>query len=429
MLDERRNLGLSEAESGGVESNVRLILDNVRKNGLQAVIDYTRNFDSENFREEQLAISPEACAEAARSLDQQDLEIIYEAAANIRCFHEAQKEKSWFITREDGSVLGQTIIPLNRAGIYVPGGRGGNTPLISSLLMGAIPAQVAGVREIAIVTPPRNDGSVNPYILAAANLLGIKEVYACGGAWGIGALAFGAGPIRPVEIIAGPGNIWVATAKRLLIGQVGIDMIAGPSEVLILADAGANPQLIAADMLAQAEHDSLASAICLTTSAALAAKVKEELERQLPTLPRAEMAGKSLRNWGAVVQAPNMTEAVEMINTMAPEHLEIICRNPWAALGGVKNAGAVFLGAYSAEALGDYYAGPNHILPTMGTARFASALGVQSFCKRTSVIAASAAFAESGAAAVARLARLEGLEGHARAAEARCKTVAQTQTI
>ncbi|MDL2307375.1 histidinol dehydrogenase [Desulfovibrio sp. OttesenSCG-928-C06] len=421
MLEERRHIGLSANDDHGVEDKVREIIEKVRCGGLDAVLDYTRKFDSENFTPDMLAVSREDIRKAYESTSADDLRIIGEAADNIRNFHQAQKDKSWFVTRPDGTMLGQTINPVGRAGLYVPGGRRGNTPLISSLLMTAIPAQVAGVGEIAVVTPPRADGSVNPYILAAAELLGIREIYACGSAWAIAALAHGAGPIRPVDVIAGPGNIWVATAKRLLIGQVGIDMIAGPSEVLILADDTASPAVIAADMLSQAEHDSLASAICVITSSFLAESIKYELETQCATLPRAEVARESLRRWGAVVIARDLEHAIGLANRVAPEHLELLCERPWEVLPKIKSAGAVFMGAYSAESLGDYYAGPNHVLPTMGTARFASALGVQTFCKKTSVIAASAGFARDGAAAVARLARLEGLEAHARAAEARLK--------
>jgi histidinol dehydrogenase len=427
MLDERRALGLSANGEESVEGKVKAILEEVRQNGLAALLAFTRKFDSENFSAEQLCVGSHAVREASASVDARDVEIIKEACANIREFHEAQKEKSWFITRPDGSVLGQQVSPVAAAGLYVPGGRGGDTPLISSLLMTAIPARVAGVERIALVTPPRKDGSVNPYILAAAQALGITEIYACGGPWAIAALAYGAGPIKAVDVIAGPGNIWVATAKRLLIGQVGIDMLAGPSEVLIWAEgakaanAAPRPDFIAADMLSQAEHDSLASAVCITDSAGLAEDVKKELGKQLAVLPRKDIAEESLRRFGAIVLVSAGSEAVDLINAIAPEHLELMCQDTWEFMPKITSAGAIFMGAYAPEPLGDYYAGPNHVLPTMGTARFASALSVQTFCKKTSIIAASKGFATGSAKAVARLARLETLEGHARAAELRIK--------
>jgi histidinol dehydrogenase len=421
MLEQRRGLVLAENDDGEVVRKTRAYLESVRQNGVRALLEYTRNFDCESFREDQIKVPEKAIEEAARDLDQQDLEYIYEAAANVRSFHQAQAQHSWFMTRPDGSILGQTVKAVSRAGLYVPGGRGGNTPLISSLLMTAIPAQVAGVPEIQVTTPPRADGSVSPYILATAHILGLKNVFACGGAWAVGALAYGAGPIKPVDVVAGPGNIWVTTAKRLLIGQVGIDMLAGPSEVSILADKTARADYIAADMLSQAEHDLLASAICISACPGLSAKVCRELEKQLKDLPRADLAEKALANWGAVVQVESLAQGLELVNEIAPEHLEIICASPWEALPRVQNAGAVFLGEHSAEPLGDYYAGPNHVLPTMSTARFSSALGVDTFCKKTSVIAASPSFAAASAAAVGRLARMENLEAHARSAELRAR--------
>lgn len=401
-----------------VEADVRAMLDAVRKDGDEAVLGYVRRFDCPAMQPP-LRVSPEALEQAAASLPAESLGCIREAADNIRAFHEAQKDRSWFLTRDDGSILGQKISPVDRAGLYVPGGRGGDTPLISSLLMTAIPAQVAGVAEIAVVTPPRADGTLNPHILAAAHLLGIREIYRMGGAWAIGALAYGTESVAPVDVIAGPGNIWVTTAKRLVQGRVAIDMIAGPSEVLILADASANPAWIAADMLSQAEHDALASAICLTDDETLARAVFGELDRQSAALPRADIVRKSLADWSAVVLTPDMDAAVALANRVAPEHLEVLTADPWALLPRIRHAGAAFLGPYSPEPLGDYFAGPNHVLPTLGTARFSSALSVQTFCKRTSVIAASRAFAAASADAVARLARMERLEAHARSMECR----------
>ena len=401
-----------------VETDVRAMLDAVRKGGDSAVLEYARRFDCPDMRPP-LRVPAEDLEQAARDIPAESLDCIKQAADNIRAFHEAQKDRSWFLTRDDGTILGQKIEAVDRAGLYVPGGRGGNTPLISSLLMTAIPAQAAGVREIAVVTPPRADGTLNPHILAAAHLLGVHEIYRMGGAWAIAALAYGTETVAPVDVIAGPGNIWVTTAKRLVQGRVGIDMIAGPSEVLVLADDSANPEWLAADMLSRAEHDALASAICITDNEALAHAVIAELERQSATLPRADIVRKSLADWSAVVLVPDMDAAIALANRVAPEHLEVLMREPWSVLPRIRHAGAVFLGPYAPEPLGDYFAGPNHVLPTLGTARFSSALSVQTFCKRTSIIAASPAFAAANADAVARLARMEQLEAHARSMECR----------
>ena len=413
-LQERFN----PAETGGenTEDVVRAILGRVKAEGLSAVVDYTRRYDSPDFTTAQFAIAREDLAKAAASLSLDDAKAILDAADNIRVFHEGQKGQSWFITRDDGSILGQRQLAVDSAGLYIPGGKGGTTPLLSSLLMNVIPAQVAGVKRLAIVSPPTSEGGISPYLMAAAHLLGVKEVYAAGGAWAVAALAYGAGPLRPVDVIAGPGNIYVATAKRLLIGTVGIDMIAGPSEIFIIADETANPAWVAADMLSQAEHDPLASALCVTTSMILANAVRKELARQTPTLPRAAIAEASLRNYGAVIFTPTMGMAIALANRIAPEHLELQVADPWALLPKIRHAGAVFMGHTASESFGDYYAGPNHVLPTMTTARFASALGVEVFMKKTSVVATSPAFARASAEAVARLARIEGLEAHARSA-------------
>ncbi|MCH5276941.1 MAG: histidinol dehydrogenase [Desulfovibrionaceae bacterium] len=401
-----------------VEGKVRAILDDVAARGDEALLEQTRRFDCPTM-EPPLAVGPDVLQRAAASIPSGDLDIMAEAAAHIREFHEAQKERAWFMTRPDGTVLGQKVEPVDRAGLYVPGGKGGDTPLISSLLMGAIPAQVAGVREIAVVTPPRADGTLNPHILAAAYLLDIAEVYRVGGPWAIGALAFGTRSIPAVNIIAGPGNIHVTTAKKLVQGRVGIDMLAGPSEILVLADDSAPVEWVAADMLSQAEHDPLASAVCVTDNASFASRLAAALERRVEELPRTAIAAASLKDWGAIIIVPGLEAGVEIANALAPEHMELITRDPWLLLPHIRHAGAVFLGAHSPEPVGDYFAGPNHVLPTLGTARHSSALSVQTFCKKTSIIAASAAFTRSGAAAIARLARLEGLEAHARAVELR----------
>jgi histidinol dehydrogenase len=285
--------------------------------------------------------------------------------------------------------------------------------------MGAVPARVAGVAEIAVVSPPRRDGTLNPHMLAAAHMLGINEVYRVGGPWAIGALAYGTRSIARVDVIAGPGNIFVATAKKLVQGSVGIDMLAGPSEILVLADEGAPVEWIAADMLSQAEHDPLASALCVTTSRRVASALPDALSRRLAGLPRAGIAASALKNWGAVITVPDLAAAVDIANAVAPEHLELLVGEPWAVLPLIRHAGAIFLGPYSPEAVGDYYAGANHVLPTLRTARYSSALGVETFRKKTSIIAASPAFTTAHARAIARLARLEGLEAHARSVELR----------
>ena len=384
-LDGRFNPGDS------VEGSVREILANVREKGDEALIDYTRRFDCPEFAAP-LRVSEQDIAWAAASISPEHREQISEAAHNIRTFHKEQLEKSWFQTRPDGSILGQRVLPVDRVGLYVPGGQGGNTPLLSSMLMNAIPALVAGVPRVAVCTPPRKDGTINPHILAAAHLLDIDEIYRVGGAWSIGAMAYGTQSIDPVDVIAGPGNIYVATAKRLVQGTVGIDMVAGPSEVLVVADSSARPHWLAADMLSQAEHDMLASAILLTDDITLAEQVQQELEKQCSQLPKAQIAGKSLMDWGAIVVVPNIMTAVAIANRVAPEHLELCVRDPWALLPHIRHAGAIFMGQHSPEPVGDYFAGPNHVLPTLRTARFSSALSVQNFCKKTSIVATSPAF-------------------------------------
>lgn len=410
---------LQRQDSGqGVEDAVRAIVDAVRSSGDDALVEYTRKFDCPDFAPP-LRVSGQEIARAAASVSVEHRELIASAAANIRAFHEAQVEKSWFITRPDGSILGQHVSPVDAAGLYIPGGQGGNTPLVSSLLMNAIPAQVAGVSRLAVCTPPRDDGKVNPHILAAAHLLDIEEVYRVGGAWSIAAMAYGTQSILPVDVIAGPGNVFVTTAKRLVQGTVGIDMLAGPSEVLVVADSSANPAWIAADMLSQAEHDPLASALCITDDPRLADSLSQALQAQCAELPRASIALRSLEDWGGIIVVPNLSVAVAVANMIAPEHLEICTRDPWAILPHIRHAGAIFLGQHCPEAVGDYFAGPNHVLPTLGTARFSSALSVQTFSKRSSVLSVSPSFLQGNADAIAAFARLEGLEAHARSVELR----------
>lgn len=402
-----------------VEARVRDILSYVQAQGDEALADFNRRFDCPTFTPSMLRV-PEADIDAAQAqVVASDLAVIREAADNIRRFHERQKQNSWWTTGEDGVILGQMVRPVDSVGLYVPGGQGGETPLISSLLMNAIPAQVAGVERIVAISPPRKNGSLNPYILAAASLLGIREVYQAGSAWGIAALAFGTATIAPVDVIAGPGNIHVTTAKRLLVGQVGIDMIAGPSEIVILADKSAPAAWLAADMLSQAEHDPLAAALLVTDSPALADAVLASLKEQLEHLPRAEIARRALASWGAAVVVSSLDEAVDAVNRLAPEHLELAVEDAWTVLGRIRHAGAIFLGAGCPEPVGDYFAGPNHVLPTMGNARFSSALSVETFMKKSSLIAAPVSYARKHGAKIARLARLEGLEAHARSVECR----------
>lgn len=415
------------ADDATIRERVQDILTDVHENGDKALVEYTRRFDCPEFTKGMLRTPPDALRKAAASIPAADLAIIEEAVDNIRAYHEAQVQHSWWHTAPDGMVLGRMVRPVDKAGLYVPGGQGGETPLISSLLMNAIPAQVAGVQEITFVSPPRKDGSLNPYILAAAHVLGLENVFCCGSAWAIAALAYGTESISACDVIAGPGNIHVTTAKQLLIGQVGIDMIAGPSEVVILAEAAALDDMetqaawLAADMLSQAEHDPMASSILITPDTPLAEAVCKELELQLSSLPRNAIATKALADWSALVIVPDLHAGMELVNGIAPEHLELVLAEPWSALGSVRNAGAIFMGAHTPEPIGDYFAGPNHVLPTMGTARFSSGLSVETFCKKSSLIAGNSAYAAAHADKIARLARLEGLEAHARSVECRVK--------
>ncbi|BDQ33134.1 histidinol dehydrogenase [Pseudodesulfovibrio portus] len=414
-------LGARKDPDTKVDGIVRDILNDVKERGDAALVEYTRKFDCETIEAADLRVPQAAIQAALDEIPETDRAILSEAIERIRTFHLNQKEKSWWTTSADGTVLGQMVRPVDRVGLYVPGGQGGETPLISSLIMNAIPAQVAGVESICVFSPPRKDGTLNPYILATAALLDLDEVFLSGSAWAIGALAYGTGTVAPCDVIAGPGNIFVATAKAQLIGQVGIDMVAGPSEIAILADDSANPAWLAADMLSQAEHDPLAASILVTPDTGLAEKVRDELETQCAALPRGEIAAKSLEDWGAIITVPDMDAGCELINLLAAEHLELAVADPWALLGSIRHAGAIFMGHNSPEPVGDYFAGPNHVLPTLRTVRFSSALSVQNFCKKSSVIATSPAYVAEHGAKIARLARLEGLEAHARSVEKRSK--------
>ncbi len=404
----------AEADWTAVDLKVREILSDVRLRGDEALRDWTQQLDG--FRPDGLRLSPEALQQAWAETPADLQGILREAAQRIRRFHGLQQERSWTTETEPGVSLGQRVTPLDRVGIYVPGGKAAYP---STVLMNVIPAQVAGVGEIALFTPADRQGRVNSLVLAAAHLLGITEVYRVGGAQAVGAMAYGTASIRGVDKITGPGNAYVARAKREVFGLVGIDMIAGPSEVLVVADAAADAAWIAADLLAQAEHDEMAAAVLVTPAPALIDAVEAALADQLSRLPRAEIATQALERYGCLIQTDTLEQALEVANRLAPEHLELMVADPWQALRSVRHAGAAFLGAYTPEALGDYLAGPNHTLPTSGTARFASPLGVYDFIKRTSVLQFDAASSRALSDSVSRLARAEGLTAHALSAEMR----------
>ncbi len=395
------------------------IIAQVRSRGDEAVLEYTRKFDAPKMTADALRATETEMAAAYEQVDESILASIRLAKERIWNFHEREMEDSWMMTREDGTITGRMVQPVTSAGLYVPGGQGGKTPLVSSVLMNGIPAAIAGVKKRVMMTPPAEDGSVNPALLVAAQEIGITEVYKTGSAWAIAALAFGTETIPRVDVIVGPGNQFVAEAKRQVMGRVRIDMIAGPSEVLIIADEQAKPANCAADMLAQAEHDPQALAILLTTSDTVAQDTVAELERQLPLLSREEIARTSLQERGVIVICDNLDEAMCLANDIAIEHLELMVAEPFLLLGKVEHAGAVFLGDYSPEACGDYVAGPNHVLPTMGTARISSALGVETFLKKSSVIAYSKEAFLADADHIQALANLEGLSAHARSVAVR----------
>ena len=401
---------------------VKSILYAVKTKGDQALIDYTRKFDAPNFTIDAIKVTQNEINQAVKTIDHAFMKSLEQAILQIESFHQQQMPKSWIDTRRQGTYLGQIVNPVDAAGIYVPGATGGKTPLVSTVLMGTIPAKIAGVKRIAMITPPTTDGKINPHILAAAEAVGIKFIYKAGSAWGIAALAYGTETIPKVDVIVGPGNIYVTLAKKMVAGTVGIDMLAGPSEILVLADHNANPEYAAADLLSQAEHDPLASSILVTTSKDFAQNVLKILENQLEELTRKEIARKSLDDFGAIFCVEDINTALELANQLAPEHLELCVKNPFELVGRIRNAGAVFMGDYTPEPIGDYIAGPNHILPTAGTARFSSALSVEHFIKKTSLIYYSKSAFQNEAAHVVRLADIEGLEAHASAVRIRLKS-------
>ncbi len=402
-------LGLLRKRAAGVdpriEKTVRAILGDVKKKGDIAVVKYTRKFDKHDLP---VKLKSSEIKKHASKADKNIIKALEISASRIRDFHEKQKEKSWSY-EVNGAVLGQIIRPLARVGVYVPGGKASYP---STVLMNVIPAQVAGVKEIALCVPTPG-GETNPYVMAAIELLGVREVYRIGGAQAVGAMAYGTKIINKVDKIVGPGNIFVALAKKMVYGEVDIDMIAGPSEILIIADSTANPAFVAADMLSQAEHDELASSVLVTASEKLVSEVAGELEKQIKTLKRMEIAKRSLRRFGAIIQAKDIRQAVVLANAIAPEHLEIIADASEDILEFVENAGAVFLGPWTPEPLGDYAAGPNHTLPTGGTARFSSPLGVYDFIKRTSLLQFNRKGFMALSDTVEAIAGVEGLEAHA----------------
>ena len=394
------------------------IIANVRKNGDNALYEYCKKFDKASLTS--LQVSQEEIDEAVASVDQDFLRILRDAASNIRKFHTRQVRNSFVINDEDGILMGQKIIPVDRAGLYVPGG---TAAYPSTVLMDSIPAKIAGVRELVMVTPPNSEGKVNPVILAAAYVAGVDKIFKVGGAQAVAALAYGTESIPRVDKIVGPGNAFVAEAKRQVFGQVSIDMIAGPSEILIISDGASNPRHLAADLLSQAEHDKLASAVLVTDSSELALAVQDELERQIPQLERSEIARASIDNNGKIIVADNLKQVIEISNEIAPEHLELCVDNPFDYLDSIRHAGSIFMGRNCPEALGDYFAGPNHTLPTSGMARFSSPLSVDDFIKKTQYTYFTRDALARVAKDVATFATAEGLTAHAKSALIRTEEV------
>lgn len=391
--------------------SVNNILSDVKENGDKALFEYTAKFDGANINATNIIVTSEEIKEAYKQLENPELvDIIRKSLKNIKEYHEKQKQYSWFDSKPDGSILGQKVTPLSRVGVYVPGGKAAYP---SSVLMNVIPAKVAGVDEIVMVTPPGKDGKINPNTLVAANEAGVDVIYKVGGAQAIGALAFGTDTIKKVDKIVGPGNIYVALAKKSVFGYVSIDSVAGPSEILVIADDTANPRYVAADLLSQAEHDELASAILVTTSYELAHKVSEYIDMFVSKLNRKDILQKSLDNYGYILVADSMKDVIDVANEIASEHLEIITQNPFDIMTKIKNAGAIFLGENSSEPLGDYFAGPNHVLPTNGTAKFFSPLSVDDFIKKSSIISFSREALEPLSQDIQKFAKAEGLTAHA----------------
>ena len=422
LTEESRNnllanlLKRSPASYGKYEQTVNNIVERVRREGDQALFELTREFDKCDLNAQSIRVTDEEIEEAYRQIDPEFVAVMKKSAANITAFHEKQMHNSWILPNENGTILGQKITPVEISGVYVPGGKAAYP---SSVLMNILPAKVAGVSRIIMTTPPDALGKVNPGTLVAADIAGVREIYKVGGAQAVAAMAFGTESIPKVDKITGPGNIFVALAKKACFGYVSIDSIAGPSEILVLADETANPRYVAADLLSQAEHDELASAILITTSRELAEKVSKEVDDFTDQLSRKDIIVKSLENYGYILVAETMEQAIDAANEIASEHLEILTADPYQVMTKIKNAGAIFLGEYSSEPLGDYFAGPNHILPTNGTARFFSPLNVDDFLKKTSIISYSRDALEKVHKDIELFAEKEGLTAHANSIKVR----------
>lgn len=401
---------------GKYEASVAAILADVKEKGDEAIFEYTKKFDGAEINADNIVVTKAEIEEAYSLVDAQLVDVIRKALVNIRDYHAKQKQYSWFDSTPNGTILGQKVTPLNRVGVYVPGGKAAYP---SSVLMNIIPAKVAGVSQIIMTTPPGKDGKVNPGTLVAANEAGVDVIYKVGGAQAIAAMAYGTESIKKVDKIVGPGNIYVALAKKAVYGHVSIDSIAGPSEILVIADETANPRYVAADLLSQAEHDEMASAILITTSSELADKVSKEIKGFVSVLSRSEIISKSLENYGYILIAKDIEEAVETANEIASEHLEIVTKDPFTVMTKIRNAGAIFLGEYSSEPLGDYFAGPNHVLPTNGTAKFFSPLSVDDFIKKSSIISYSKEALEPIHEDIIKFANAERLTAHANSIKVR----------
>ncbi|MFP4225196.1 MAG: histidinol dehydrogenase [Desulfobacterales bacterium] len=413
----RRGLSFNPEDVNAVSA----MLDAVRARGDAALIEYTAKFDAPDLTAAELTVSEAEYQAAEAQVDAAFLNALDRAVSQIKSFHKKQLKNSWFEAARPGVFLGQLVNPVGAAGVYVPGAKGGMTPLVSSVLMGAMPARIAGVDDVVMVTPPKKDGSIDPHLLVAARRVGVDAVYKAGSAWAIAGLAYGTETLPRVDVVVGPGNIYVTIAKKLVAGIVGIDMIAGPSEILVIADDSANPEFIAADLLSQAEHDPLSSALLITDSRGIATKAATEVEKQLAALSRKDIARASLDAYGGIIVVPDMPTALSLANQIAPEHLELLVTTPFEHLSRIQNAGAVFMGHYTPEPMGDYVAGPNHVLPTGGTARFSSALSVDTFMKQSSLIYYSEAAMAEEADDVIQLAEIEGLGAHAGSVRVRRK--------
>lgn len=409
-------LSRSQLENKEVQQTVDGIIADIRSKGDEALFEYTRKFDGYELTVDNILVTKQEIAEAYEIVDSELIEVIRKSAARIGAFHEKQKINSWLEPSKNGEMLGQLVRPLERVGVYVPGGKAAYP---SSVLMNIIPAKVAGVEDIVMVTPPGKEGKINPTTIVAADIAGVDRIYKVGGAQAVAALAFGTESVPKVDKIVGPGNIFVALAKRSVYGYVNIDSVAGPSEILVIADDSANSTYVAADLLSQAEHDEMASAILITTSPRLAQEVSEELERQTAVLERKEIIEKSLENYGAIILVNSYDEACALSNAVAPEHMEICTKEPFSLLPKIQNAGAIFLGHYTPEPLGDYMAGPNHVLPTGGTARFFSPLSIDDYIKKSSILSFSEEAFKALGDDVIRFAKAEGLTAHANSVKVR----------